>query len=386
MIARHRQLDHEREPVRFWQPNSPLSGLPYIKSGRSRRSSSWDQTGGNRDFHVVPPGEAHTLADLSGAGIIEHIWITTRCYSPQYLRKLVLEMFWDDSDTPSVRAPLGDFFGVGHATCTHYVSLPLSMVFGPRRGPKGPFAAAMNCYFPMPFRSRAHIQVRNESDAPVENLFFYIDYELTDEQPSDDVGLFHAHYRQATPCIAIRHPSDNPNPAPWELPGVNLTGEDNYVILDTQGTGHYIGCVLSIDNFDVANQPYTWPGEGDDMIFIDGEKWPPSLHGTGTEDYFNAAWGFPSGAYAGPYHGVTLASSVQEHFGLWSMYRFHIEDPIRFSKSIRVTIEHGHANDQGNDYSSVAYWYQREPAALPDLDPVENRLPRRWPEHGLWDE
>jgi len=371
--------------MQFWQPTSPLGGLAHLKSGRSRRESSWDRTGGNRDFHVVPAGATHTLADIEGTGQIEHIWMAVRCYSPQYLRKLVLEMFWDGSDTPSVRAPLGDFFGVGHAACAHYVSLPLSMVFGPRRGPKGPFSAAMNSYFPMPFHRHARVQLRNESDATIENLFFYVDYELTDEQPGDDVGLFHAHYRQAKPCVRVQHVSDSDNPAPWELAGTNLTGDENYVILDTEGAGHYVGCVLSIDDFDVANQPYTWPGEGDDMIFIDGEVWPPTLHGTGTEDYFNAAWGFPSGAYAGPYHGITLASSPQEHFGAWSMYRFHIEDPIRFSTSIRVTIEHGHANDQGNDYSSVAYWYQRTPARLAELDPVETRLPRRWPEHGLWD-
>ena len=373
--------------MRFWQPASPLGGLPYVKKGRSLRSSSWDRTGGNRDFAQVEPGETHVLADIQGAGIIEHIWVTTRCYSPQYLRKLVLEMYWDGSDTPSVVSPLGDFFGVGHATCTHYVSFPLSMVFGPRRGPKGPFAAAMNSYFPMPFADGARIQLRNESDQRIENLFYYVDYELTTEQAPEDLGRFHAHYRQEKPATKVVHPSDIENPAPWDLPGTNLTGAENYVLLDAVGTGHYVGCVLSIDNFDASNQQFTWPGEGDDMIFIDGEVWPPSLHGTGTEDYFNAAWGFPSGPYAGPYHGITLGSSVQEHFGLWSMYRFHIEDPVRFSESIKVTIEHGHANDQGNDYSSVAYWYQLEPhAPLPELPPVAERLPRRWPEHGLWDE
>src|SRR5919197_5630854 len=142
----------------FWQPNSPLGGLAHVKTSRSRRSSSWDTSGGNRDFRVVAPGETHLLADIEGAGRIEHIWMTTRCYSEKYLRKLVLEMFWDGEENPSVRAPLGDFFGVGHATCTHYVSLPLSMVFGPRRGPKGPFAAAMNSYFPLPFGNSARIQ------------------------------------------------------------------------------------------------------------------------------------------------------------------------------------------------------------------------------------
>lgn len=161
--------------MKFWQPNSPLGGLPYVKKGRSLRASTWDRTGGNRDFAVVAPGETYVMADLKGTGIIEHIWMTTRCYSPQYLRKLVLEMYWDGSDEPSVRAPLGDFFGIGHATCTHYVSLPLNMVMGKRRGPKGPFAAAMNCYFPMPFGDGARIQLVNESDQPIENLFFYVD-------------------------------------------------------------------------------------------------------------------------------------------------------------------------------------------------------------------
>ena len=106
----------------------------------------------------------------------------------------------------------------------------------------------------------------------------------------------------------------------------------------------------------------------------------PTICGTGTEDYFNAAWGFPSGAYAGPYHGISLASSPQEHFGLWSMYRFHIEDPVRFSSSIRVTIEHGHANDRGDNFYSVAYWYQNEPhASFPVLPSVETRIPHVLP-------
>lgn len=374
--------------MEFWQPNSPLNGLAHVKSARTKRESSWDRTGGNRDFAVVPAGETHVLADVQGGGRINHLWITTRCYSEKYLRKLVIEIFWDGEDNPSVRAPLGDFFGVGHAVAKHYVSLPLNAIFGPRRGPKGPFAAAMNSYFTMPFGTGFRVQIRNESDKPIENLFYYVDYELTDEPIPDDVARFHAYYRQEKPTQKVVHARTEENPAPWDLPGANLTGDDNYVILDAAGgQGHYVGCVLSIDNFDAGSQEFTWPGEGDDMFFIDGEVWPPSLHGTGTEDYFNAAWGFPSGEYAGPYHGITLGASPQEHFGLWSMYRWHIEDPVRFQKSLRVSIEHGHANDQGNDYSSVAYWYQTGThAPHADLPPVEDRLPRRWPEHGLWDE
>lgn len=336
----------------------------------------------------MEPGATAVMANIKGAGCIKHIWMTTRCYAPQYLRKLLLEMYWDGEENPSVRVPFGDFFGIGHATCKHYVSLPLSMVMGEKRGPKGPFAASMNCYFPMPFADGAKIQLINESEEKVENLFYYVDYEAYDskEQIPDDLGRFHATWNRENPCEKVVFNSDIENPVPWDLPGKNTTGDDNYVILDAEGKGHYVGCVLNIDNFDASNQEYTWPGEGDDMFFIDGEQWPPSLHGTGTEDYFNAAWGFPSGEYAGPYHGVSLGSDVQEHFGKWSLYRFHIEDPIRFNKSIRATIEHGHANDQGNDYSSVAYWYQLEPhKPLPELTPVKERLPRRWPEHGLWD-
>jgi len=133
-----------------------------------------------------------------------------------------------------------------------------------------------------------------------------------------------------------------------------------------------------VDNFNANHQNYTRFGEGDDMIFVDGESWPPSLHGTGTEDYFGEAWGFPSGEYSGPYTGVSLGKDVIGWSGKWSLYRFHIEDPVYFRESVRVTIEHGHANDQGNDYSSVAYWYQAEPhMPFAPLPPPKERVPRR---------
>ncbi|WP_200961444.1 glycoside hydrolase family 172 protein [Paenibacillus sp. Soil522] len=173
------------------------------------------------------------------------------------MRKVIIEMYWDGEDNPSVRAPLGDFFGIGHATCKHFVSLPLSMVFGEKRGPKGPFAAAMNSYFPMPFGSGAVIKIINESESAIENLFYYIDYELTDEPLTDDVGRFHAQYNQENPCEKVVHDSDLVNPAPWDLPGINLTGDDNYVILDAEGKGHYVGCVPVEQRL-----PRRWPEHG----------------------------------------------------------------------------------------------------------------------------
>lgn len=209
----------------------------------------------------MEPGATHAMADIKGAGCIKQIWMTTRCYAPQYLLKHVLKMYWDGEENPSVRVPFGDFFGIGHATCKHYVSLPLSMVMGEKRGPKGPFAASMNCYFPMPFADGAKIQLINESEKKVENLFYYVGYEAYDskDQIPDDMGRFHATWNRK-------------NPAPWDLPGKNTTGDENYVILDAEGKGHYVGCVLNIDNFNASNQEYTWPGEGDDMFFIDGEE------------------------------------------------------------------------------------------------------------------
>jgi hypothetical protein len=137
-----------------------------------------------------------------------------------------------------------------------------------------------------------------------------------------------------------------------------------------------VGCNLNIDCY--SRQKIDWYGEGDDMIFIDGDVWPPTLHGTGTEDYFNTAFS-PRQEYNAPYHGLTVYSGTEDwpHKGKNSAYRFHIEDPVMFEKSIRVTMEHGHANNLWNDYSSTAYWYQTEPhAPFPPMLPVDERLPR----------
>lgn len=366
---------------RLWMPNSPLGGLPILKDAVSKRESSYDKTGGNRDFWVLEKGETATVMDVEGCGCIKHIWLTAMCGDKYFLRKILLEMYWDGEKTPSVCVPLGDFFGVGHGYCKHYTSLPMNMVFAKdRRGPKGTVCAAMNCYFPMPFGKQAVMKIKNESDACVENLFFMIDYEMYQEELPDYYGRFHAQFRHENPCRKIEYPKTVEKPSAGDLPGFNLDGKENYVILDAKGKGHYVGCVLSIDNIDATNQEYTWPGEGDDMIFIDGEIWPPSLHGTGTEDYFGAAWGYPSDEYAGPYHGITLLNDRYEYYGKSTAYRWHIEDPVHFQKSILVTIEHGHANGQGNEYSSVGYWYQQEPhAQFPPMESAKERCARSIP-------
>ncbi len=353
---------------------SPLAGLATLRDATSKRESSWDRTGRNKDCIVIPRGKKRTIARLKGPGCIRHIWITVSCQKDElYLRKLLMRMFWDDEKQPSVEAPIGDFFGVGHAVAKQFVSLPLNMVAKPGRG----IQAGMNCYFPMPFNRSARIEVENQSFAKVDAFYYYVDYEAY-EDPADDAGYFHAQWRRENPCKRIAYPKKKGQLQADSSNEVNLDGKENYVILDARGRGHYAGCLLNVDNTEAFNQNYTWFGEGDDMIFVDNEKWPPSLHGTGTEDYFCGAWGFPSGEYAGPYHGISLAGDLEEWSGKWSVYRFHVEDPVHFKKSIKVTIEHGHANDQGNDYSSVAYWYQEEPhKRFPKMLAVEKRLPNK---------
>ncbi len=348
---------------------SPLSGIATLRDARSKRFSSWDRTGGNQDYKKIKKGETLVLAEMEGAGCIHHIWITVNALDPWYLRKMVLRMYWDGETEPSVETPLGDFFGVGHGVANPYWSLPLNMMKSPGVGKN----AAMNCFFPMPFAKGARVEVANQCDSEIPNFYYYVDYEEYEEL-AGDVGRFHAVYNMERPTHAVK--TKLYHASPWNQE-TNLDGKDNYVILDAKGQGQYVGCALSVDNIGAYTQRHQWWGEGDDMIFIDGEPFPPSLHGTGTEDYFCEAWGFPSGETSTPYHGISLGKDTTDWTGKWSVYRFHIEDPIRFRKSIRVTIEHGHANNQGNDYSSVAYWYQLEPhKKLKGLPLPEKRIPR----------
>jgi len=327
-----------------------LAGLPYPRRFRSRRASSYDRTGGNRDFITIERGARAVLMDARGAGVIRHIWVTIACGDEYHLRKILLRMYWDGEEMPSVEVPIGDFFGVGHAVAKHYVSLPLTMTCD--RG--------FNSYFPMPFSDGARIEVENQCEVPVGAFYYNIDYE-EHERVEEELLRFHAQWRRENPAKGVPETVSR---------GVNLTGDENYVILEAEGRGNYVGCAMSVHGLKPG-----WWGEGDEMVFIDGEKWPPSIHGTGTEDYFNAAWGFNREFY-GPFHGFPLKGN-EDWTGKHSMYRFHVEDPIAFEKSIRVTIEHGHANDRSDDISSVAYWYQTEPhKPFPPMPPAQERLPR----------
>jgi Protein of unknown function (DUF2961) len=360
-----------------------LANLARIRNYKSCRLSSWDRSGGNMDAVQVMPGASVVLGEISGAGCVKHIWMTMASLPAERpeLRQTVLRMFWDGEASPSVEVPLGDFFGIGFGLRRNFVSLPLQM--SPQKG------RGFNCWFPMPFTAGARFEIENQGEHQ-RIVFFYIDYEEHDAIDAD-LGRFHAWWNRTNPTAGTAsehgytradygYSASRPAGAgigiggPWQRP--NLTGERNYVILDVAGRGHYVGCNLNVDVFE--RQVNDWYGEGDDMIFIDGEPWPPRLHGTGTEDYFNTAF-CPTQEYSAPYHGITVYSGSEAWpwGGKNSMYRFHIEDPIRFEHSIRVTIETGHDNALANDYSSTAYWYQiGRSAPLPPLPPMEERLPR----------
>jgi hypothetical protein len=312
-----------------------LSNLGKSQDYISRRVSSYDRSGANRDSLAIEPGATAVLAEIAGPGAIHHIWVTISA-EPFYGRKLVLKMYWDGEAAPSVEAPVGDFFGVGHGLNRTFSSLPINCSSDGR---------AKNCYWYMPFRRSARITVTNEGSRPVAAFYYYIDYRVVPEL-AESTPAFHAQYRQATPCIP----------------------DQNYLLLEAAGHGHYVGCNLS-----VLQRAVGWWGEGDDMIFVDGET-TPSLHGTGSEDYFSDAWGMREDENL--FYGCPLQEEDFQPGSKATVYRFHIPDPIPFRKSIRVTIEHGHANDRADNFSSVAYWYQTEPhRPFPALPSVEERLP-----------
>ncbi len=339
---------------------SQFSDLVYLTDGVSARISSWDTTGGNHDFYVIDPGDTLVLADIENAGSIRHIYFSIAPV-PGYLRNLVLKMYWDGEESPSVNVPFGDFFGQGHEREKFFRSLMVIV----NEGGGGRFGTiGFNAYFPMPFSHGARLELVNEGKDRISNVWYHIDYEKL-KKVGQNVGRFHAQWRHESPTTAVGE---------WKNvvlhDGKNPDGSENYVILDAEGHGNFAGYFLNIDN-----QQGDWYGEGDDMIFIDGESWPPSYHGTGSEEIFGGG-ACPNIEYAGPYTGFYMIGNP-DWTGKVSMYRFYIADPVRFRKSIHVTIEHGHANNMENYYSTTAFWYQSEPhKPFPPLPDVESRHPR----------
>lgn len=287
------------------------------------------------------------MADITGPGAIQHIWLT--CF-PSNWRHMIIRMYWDDEQEPSVEVPLGDFFCNGWCERSNVNSMPIAV------NPAG----GMNSYWLMPFRKQARITVENRMQEAVV-LYYQVDYTLT-EVP-DDSAYFHAEWRRSNP----------------------LNYEEVHTILDgVKGKGHYIGTYLA---WQVNNTG--WWGEGEIKFFMDGDQGYPTICGTGTEDYFGGAWNFeqPKGEY-GVFstaflglHQVIKPDGLYRSQQRFGMYRWHIMDPIRFEDDLRVTIQAlGWRSGRRylplqDDIASVALWYQSEPHVthpqLPDNDGLE---------------
>ena len=343
------------------EPAAPeeLLAMAKLRNYKTRRSSSWDRTGGNNDAVPVEAGKSATMLEVTGAGVVTHIWVTINSQDPMHLKNLVLRAWWDGEATPSVEVPIGDFFGLGLGE--YYVYQSALLAVAPIK--------ALNAYFQMPFSTSARITVTNEGTVKTDSFYFAVDYVTIAALPAG-VGRFHAQYRQAAPCKGW---TDD-----WKKqyePPVgdkkNLNGEGNYVFFEATGKGHFVGVTHSVEQ----NQDQ-WFGEGDDMIFIDGDTLP-TINGTGTEDYYNGAWDFGLQAFGYQHNGAPYIVDPERLGGRYCLYRWHIESPITFEKSIKVTIEHGHANHRSDNFYSTAYWYQTEPhAAFPALPSPAERVPR----------
>ncbi|MGY8826868.1 MAG: glycoside hydrolase family 172 protein [Candidatus Latescibacterota bacterium] len=343
-----------------------LDQLTQLRSGHTGRVSSWAHDGRNSDAWWIEPGQTRVLADIKGPGKITHIWMT----QPNHYRECLLKITWDNARYPSVLCPLGDFFGLGHGIVNSYQSL----LFTASTNNNNRFnsGCALNSYVQMPFGERAVVEIINESKER-HRQYFYVDYEQ--EEIGADTGYFHAEFRRENPFGGWGH---EVRVNTQEANIVNKGKEawdNNYVILDAKGKGHYIGCNISVTNFQG-----TWWGEGDDMIWVDGYKWPPQLHGTGSEDYLNQAWGMQDNAF------LRNGSSIHERHtdGYQTSYVHHLENPVSFQKEIKVTMEHGHGNHLCNEMSSVAYWYADKPRRAVKPPAVAKRMPVLRDNQGNW--
>ncbi len=248
----------------------------------------------------LPAGETKVLLDTKGSGVIHRMWITINDRSPKMLRSLVFQIFWDDADIPAVNAPFGDFFGVGLGQ-----RVPFETVFF-----SDPEGRSFNCAIPMPFQKAAKVVIKNESAKDLDMLFYDINYVLT-PQPNPNALYFH--------CFWNRVPATEP-------------GVDYEILPKITGTGRYLGANIGV----IANPVYekSWWGEGEVKVYLDGDSDYPTLVGTGTEDYIGTAWG--QGAFNHRFQGCLIADQEHDH---WAFYRYHVPDPVYFSRDCRVTIQ-----------------------------------------------
>ena len=354
--------------TRWASPENPLAQKG--KGGKTNRGRK------GRPSVSLAAGENLTLAQEAAgvAGVIRRIWLTISDRSPEMLRGLRIDAFWDGAATPAVSAPLGDFFGVGLGRVAAWESAYLS----------NPEGRSFNCVLPMPFRSGFRLTVTNETAADLPMLFYDVNYTVGDALPPDTLYM-HTHWRRESPTTL---------------------GRDYEILPRVTGGGRFMGCNIGVRT-DRAQWADTWWGEGEVKFYLDGDTDHPTLCGTETEDYIGTAWG--QGAYHNRYQGCPVADSAA---GAYCFYRWHDPDPIYFRTDIRVTIQqighamgerqerlaqtgtpvyeaglpdtptdlsltrpHGLLFERGDDWSSCAYFYLDRPANnLPALAPLAERI------------
>jgi len=345
--------------------NFGLGGLPLLSCAQTRSISAENPDGAKaggakaepeagsaadwlgRGWKVRPcitlrPDSVTTLADVTGPGLIQHIWITV---NEKAYTDCVLRFYWDGEETPSIEAPLGDFFACGHGARTQISSLPVAV------NPSGGF----NCYWPMPFRKSARITVASEHHEEIGGFFYQITYALADVP--EDAGYLHAQYRR----------------------NVTTRTRPEHVILEgVKGRGHYVGTYLAWTQMSNG-----WWGEGEVKFYIDGDTDSPTICGTGTEDYFGGAWCFQGQTYSTAFLGYPFQDAAEGRVPRHGLYRWHVMDPIRFQKDLRVTVQAlgwwpGRKFEPlTDDIASTALWYQAEPhAPFPPLPDRQQRFPR----------
>jgi hypothetical protein len=336
-----------------------LPAYARAQNYKSLKQSSHDRTGGNSDRWPIKGGDTQELFNSQGPGVITHIWFTISAPSPNHLKEVVIRMYWDGNAKPSVEVPVGDFFGLNLGQYSLYQSAFTNC--SPVK--------ALNCYFSMPFRKSARITATNEGKQDVGSFYSNIDYQLVPALP-DDAMYFHAQYRQATP-----NPSTEND---WKSNGdanrlKNPDGKQNYVFAEARGRGHLMGITMGV----LQNQEF-WMGEGDEMIFIDDES-KPAIIGTGSEDYLLGAWDFGGRDGAIPfgylYNGAHFMTNAERTGGRYCCYRWHGDNPVTFTRYLKMTMEHGHANHRADNWYTCCYWYQSEPFTdFPKLPSAEERI------------
>lgn len=363
--------------------SSDLLGAAILSNGQSRAINAENPTGekgrggmaasvlgaSRKGAPCIPEiklGETKVLAEIQGTGVIRHIWMTVTDKINEgnrfIFRDLILRMYWDGEESPSVECPLGDFFCCGFGRSYPVHSMPIAVI--PRNG--------FNSFFAMPFQSSAKITIENQNEEAIPSFFYQIDYSMHDSLP-EETGYFHVQWRRSK---------------------ITELGKDHIILDGVKGKGKYIGTFMALSTL----ERYWW-GEGEVKFYLDGDREYPTICGTGTEDYFGGAWSFArlekgnmeEQIYNTPFLGYPFYSKSDEGIQndyhnddcppMRALYRFHIPDPIYFQEDIKITLQqigscHSGIFERQDDVSTVAYWYQTEPHRRFPLLPEQKE---RWP-------